>query len=389
MKKINLSYTILFFLLIVFLLLLILFSIFNSKSILLFQASHAKWIKPNIEFNLGVRRDSNCVAIYKKTFFSDSLQKHIIVDIQALRTFKLIVNNKVVFSRKSRDLWKKTEHVNIGPYLRKGENLIIVAVGNSYGHPMLKIGCPRLRIYSDKDWWCSVDEGKTWALAKQADDRSCLSVFKKRFNLYNSLKSTFWVYALLTIIAFTFLKTMNFYKTLFAHLSVRSIISIIMILWCIMALNNIFKIPLFYGMDSNAHYEYICYVAKNNSLPAYNYGWQTFQTPLYHIVSGLFLKILRLVIDTSLIYYLLRLLPLFCGLMQIELCYRAVRIIFPAEKDLQILAGIFGVAFPISIYISQVVGNESFVMLVGGMALLALLRVLKILRKVRFLLQEL
>jgi 4-amino-4-deoxy-L-arabinose transferase-like glycosyltransferase len=55
---------------------------------------------------------------------------------------------------------------------------------------------------------------------------------------------------------------------------------------------------------------------------------------------------------------LLRIIPLLCGIAQVELAYRSARVVFPLRRDLQIWTTIIGGLLPMNLYVSQVVSNE-------------------------------
>lgn len=48
--------------------------------------------------------------------------------------------------------------------------------------------------------------------------------------------------------------------------------------------------PFARGFDTHGHLEYIFYIYENFRLPAANYGWETWQPPLYYVISALWLK---------------------------------------------------------------------------------------------------
>jgi 4-amino-4-deoxy-L-arabinose transferase-like glycosyltransferase len=49
-----------------------------------------------------------------------------------------------------------------------------------------------------------------------------------------------------------------------------------------------------------------------------------------------------------------------CGIVQVELCFRASRYAFPQKEKLQIISLLVGALLPINVYGSQAVGNEAF-----------------------------
>jgi 4-amino-4-deoxy-L-arabinose transferase-like glycosyltransferase len=112
-------------------------------------------------------------------------------------------------------------------------------------------------------------------------------------------------------------------------------------------------------MDIQQHYEYIEYVANTGRIPLATEGWQMFQSPLYYVLSALLWKFpLSRWFDMTTAMMMLRVIPLLCGLLQVELAYRASRYVFPGRQGLQIWGTIIGGLLPMNLYISQVVGNE-------------------------------
>ncbi len=94
------------------------------------------------------------------------------------------------------------------------------------------------------------------------------------------------------------------------------------------------------------------------SFPLATDGWQMFQPPLFYLVASPWYSVLKLLLDGETVVKMMRLLPLLSGLAQIEIVYRAARVVFPDKDDLQIIATTVGGLLPMQIYIAQVFGNE-------------------------------
>ena len=60
-----------------------------------------------------------------------------------------------------------------------------------------------------------------------------------------------------------------------------------------------------------------------------------FQSPLYYIISAPLYKALVAWAPPESILPVLRLIPFLCGALQVEVCYRALKIVFPGRDDLQ------------------------------------------------------
>jgi uncharacterized membrane protein len=140
-------------------------------------------------------------------------------------------------------------------------------------------------------------------------------------------------------------------------------------------LNNLFKVPIACGYDAQSHYEYILYVTEHLSLPRPDAGWQFLQAPVYYILSaGLCRILIGAGIAHGTILFLLRIIPLACGGVMIEISFRAARIVFPRRGDLQMVATLIGGLMPVNLYMSQTVSNEPLAAVMCGLILLITLR---------------
>lgn len=150
----------------------------------------------------------------------------------------------------------------------------------------------------------------------------------------------------------------------------------LIVAWLVLGVNNIAKLGLEIGMDAPEHYHYIGYVAENMRIPLANEGQQTFQPPLFYVLAGGLLKFLSIFLSPEGAARWVRVLPLLCGLAQIEIIYRTLRLLFPERADMRICGLLIGGLMPMNIYISQVVGNEPMLGLTGGLTILSALGIL-------------
>jgi hypothetical protein len=72
----------------------------------------------------------------------------------------------------------------------------------------------------------------------------------------------------------------------------------------------------------------------------------------------------------------LRVVPLLCGALQVELCHRMVRRLHPGREDLQALGTVLGGLLPINVYLSQSLANEPLMALFGSALILLALDLL-------------
>lgn len=131
---------------------------------------------------------------------------------------------------------------------------------------------------------------------------------------------------------------------------------LLVLAWVLLAANNLGKIPAWIGFDIAGHIAYVKYVAENLRIPLAPEGWTMFQAPLYYLLSaplywlldgneGIFMRSLKLV-------------PILCGIAQIEIAYRTLRYVWPDRQDLQAVGTVLAGFMPMNLYMSQYIGNE-------------------------------
>jgi hypothetical protein len=146
--------------------------------------------------------------------------------------------------------------------------------------------------------------------------------------------------------------------------------------WAALAANNILKVPLDQGFDHDGHLEYVRYVADRMRLPSPTEGWEMHQAPLYYALSAAISALLGLVKGAGFDAWL-RLLPLACGALQVEIAYRVLRRSFPERADLRCVGLWVAGLLPVNLYISQVVGNEPLAGLTTAIVFLLCLAVIQ------------
>lgn len=142
----------------------------------------------------------------------------------------------------------------------------------------------------------------------------------------------------------------------------------------VLAANNITKIPITLGFDAYYHLEYIEYVARTWRVPLADEGWQMFQSPLYYFLSALLYHLFSQFLSLARTDEALRILPLICGIMQVEVCYRMLKQTYPGQRTLQSLGLVLGGLLPINVYLSQSLSNEPLAALFTSLAILAAIR---------------
>ncbi|HEX9136429.1 MAG TPA: DUF2142 domain-containing protein, partial [Nitrospirota bacterium] len=240
--------------------------------------------------------------------------------------------------------------------------------------------CGALGIYTGPGWESSVD-GVNWLPATLAEERKPAEVSLRFPSTMDASRELIPVYLPLFVISF--IVPLVFRSVQEKHPSIgRAAVSpsqirwALLAAWAVLAVNNISKIPLSVGFDAAHHYEYIEYIMKKGTIPLATEGWQMFQSPLFYLLSAGLAKILSLFFSGSTVSFALRIIPLLCGVFQVQLAYQAVRYVFPGRKDLQTMGTIVGGLLPMNLYISQVVGNEPLAGVLSAAAIVLVLGIL-------------
>jgi len=349
--------------------------------VFLVSQNDAKWIHIERPFNPNANTDNERV-IYRKHFHIENVPPDAILTISALRSAAAFIDNQVILlPNYNLQEWKKPRSVNLSQLLTVGEHEIRISVFNENGPAILLAYCRILNLFTGEGWEASYD-GINWLSAIPTDKITFLELSRKFPGTYQALRSLKTFYLLVFLGAFLLTLFLHFFPKHSAwfkeiRFSPSAVRWILIFFWSLLAVNNITKIPIYVGYDVPAHYEYISYVAETWTVPLATQGWQMFQSPLYYFVSAILKVCLSWFYDKNMVAQLLRIIPLSCGALQVELCYRAVRYVFPTRKNLQIIGTIVGGLLPLNIYMSQTVGNEPLAGLFTALVLVISLSIVR------------
>lgn len=342
---------------------------------LLFPEHGVEWIRFNGHIELQAQLSQKLVNIFRVNFKVNKLPKNAVLNFKAMKCVSIWLDNKLIYSQNPDSCftrWKKTYQIKLPSTLGKGSHEFRIKVLNYNGYPALLAYCNELKLFTNKDWECSPD-GKTWTRALPVSEIQH-SLLSRRFQRADrALYSKLHIFVPLFFVVF--------FCSFFCHQEnqpgwLKSVIPaaktlrwIVLVLFAIMATNNIGKIPLYVGMDSVEHLKYILYIADNRQIPLPAEGWQMFEAPLYYITSVSLYKFLLEFLSPETTARMLRIIPLLCGAAQIEICYRALRRVYPEREDLQSIGIIIGGLLPVNLYMSQVIGTEPMAGFFSGIAI--------------------
>lgn len=331
----------------------------------------AQWIYVKRPFSVSVTTRNESV-LYRKHFKIENVPPTAILSVSAMRSASVALDGQILLPYNDLREWKAARSVNISNLLTVGDHEIEISVYNENGPAVVLAYCKALNLFTGTDW--EAYYGTKFLPVMLADKTKVLKLprqFPSTYQAFHSL-SLFYCAVFVIIFSLTLLLRLNFRNSnrveqmWFSPVTVRWIV---MAFWAFLAVNNITKIPSYVGYDVDYHYRYISYVASTWTVPIATQGWQMFQAPLYYFISAALGVFLSWFYNETTVTLLLRIIPLLCGTLQIELSYRAVRYVFPTRKDLQIMGIIIGGFLPMNIYISQSVSNEPLAGLFSALVL--------------------
>jgi hypothetical protein len=334
-----------------------------SDTPLLFSEEGATWIYIDRPLVMEAQREGERIS-YRKNFSVEqplpaTLTIRVFGDPDVYIDGKRLLTLSTISTR-----WKRTRIFDLSGIIAPGKHELYIRVFNKNGPAVLLASSNSLNVFTGPGWEASYDE-LLWTTAVPVDKKKAPALAVYFDSSSKAFFSLLPFYASLFLAVFFLSRSASSPRHWWQKISnnIRTpsgVRWLLIVLWAILAINNILKLPLSVGMDVQEHYEYIEYVANTGTIPLAPQGWQMFQSPLYYMLSAGIWQFFPLTrwFDMTAAMQLLRIIPLLCGIVQVELAYRAARAVFQLRRDLQIWTTIIGGLLPMNLYISQVVSNE-------------------------------
>lgn len=323
----------------------------------------ARWIKYDSDFDLEAKPAGRTACKFRKLFVTGEKIDHAVIRIQALKKFQVVFDGRNIFFPDSKfEEWKKIYDVNIPFAVGPGAHEIVITVISENAPPAVMVRSDNLPVNSGEGWQASVD-GKDWKMAVPASELNRPAASEKYPSSLEALRAIlpFLAVVFVTVLLISLLsdgreERMNGFS--FLTVEPSRVRWAVLLSWALLAFNNIFNLNFQIGSDIWGHLDYLDFIIKKGSLPLAADGWQMFQAPLNYIISAPLYALLIKWFDLPSMVKIMTVLPVTFGLLQIEIVYRAARIVFEDRKDLQIIAVITGALLPVHTYACQYFGNE-------------------------------
>jgi hypothetical protein len=331
--------------------------------LLLVNHSGAQWIKHNSEFELTTKPARQTKCEFKYVFNTSKKIDNAQIAVKALKSANVFLDGVNIFSSSYPfNKWKDTHDIKVPFAIEAGTHEIVIIVTSENSYPAVIAYSDTLPVKTGLGWYSSHD-GKNWQTAVLASQVKQTAISKK---FPSSVAALVSILPYLTIVFVLVLAVSIFFrcvgsgaqKLLNWGTEPSHIRWVFLFLWAILALNNLFRLNFQVGSDVWGHIEYIDYIVKNGSLPLASEGWEMYQAPLNYILSAPLYALLMERFDLPSVVKMMATIPIACGLLQIEIVYRAAKLVFADRKDLQIISIITSSVLPIHTYACQYVGNE-------------------------------
>jgi hypothetical protein len=332
---------------------------------LLVSGGGGAWIRNDDPFVLNMRPDKERQVLFRSFARIPAGASAATLQVEARERVSGFLDRRPFFSATTGSL-TGPRSLRLPEHLPPGDHELVFLVAATHTHPLLKVNAPALALASDGAWQTSVD-GVTWRPALLATEVRAPALQDAFPSSGQALRQVLpWLaLAFGAGLAWIWLQERRGWRTPEA----RHVRWVLLALWASLAVNNLPKVPPYIGMDILAHLDYVKFIAQHHRLPLANQGWQMFQPPLTYLLAAPLYACFPRISDGQALMAL-RVLPLLSGLLQVEVCYRAVRAVFPGRNGLQIAGTALGGFLPMNLYLSQVFGNEPLAGLLSGLALL-------------------
>ncbi len=349
----------------------------NDPSVIFLQTvGDADWLRPDRPFNgepqpglADVRTD------YRARFDCETAITGAVLRFRALRTAEVRLDGETLAPFAPAEDWDRWQEVRtvVLPPLGRGSHQLEIAVLNRNGPALLQAWSDELGLSTGREWEARLSEDG-WSPAKSVHEPWIPSTARQAPSLIKALRSQglglaalfgFWLAAVSWIGRGALGGWSNASPGVHASRVRWGVIG----LWFVLALNNEFKLT-FHGFDATAHSDYIKFILEHHRIPLAGDGWQMFQAPLYHMVAAAIYGPIKALLRESYGWHAVRLMTLACGILQVEVCYRAVRRVFPGRDDVQIMGVLVGGLMPMNVYMSHLLGNEPLAGLLSATAFL-------------------
>ena len=346
----------------------------RGDSPLLINEKGAQWIRFPEPFRLRIHFAKTITTSFRSPVKVPIINEKAVLTFRSAGEAKVFLDKKAVFFSPSSGIKRPKEkhRVDLSPFLEPGNHELRIVVSNAEGHPLLIAYSENLGLFTGENWEASKD-GLHWLPAVSADKTYRLAISRTLPRLGGSISSLALFY--ISVFLLFFFWSISAAKPVQRTWSIKPLNAgavrwFVMLAWLVMAINNFWKLPLEMGMDFKGHMQYILHLAENRRIPLATEGWQMFQQPLYYLLTSGLYGFLHLFFSDETSIRAIKLFSVFCGMLQIEISYRMIKLLYPSKESIQGFGVVFAGFIPMNLYMSQSLGNEPLAGLLTALTIL-------------------
>jgi hypothetical protein len=333
----------------------------------------AQWIQLDVErppLAYGTRHRSAGFHVDFVTTRDRSPGRRALLEFRALHRAEVRLDGRLVYAESPEDVdWRRLRSLDLAPWLEPGEHTLSITVAAEGAPAMLWASSADLSLHTGGGWYGGRDAKLRRPVLAAAEGPRPFAVSREfphaGIAFLQTLPYLIPIFLVVTLWARRASRDGGAFDAGSGLAASRVRWALIAAL-CVLALNNIAAVPVRVGMDVNLHMDYVRYLVEHRSIPLATQGGEMMQAPLaYLILAPLYAWLSNIFTEFSVVK-LLRIVPMLCGMLQVELCRRAVRAVHPQRQDLQIVGMLLGGLLPVNLYLAQAVANEPLAGVTGG-----------------------
>lgn len=342
----------------------------DPNVIWLSSAGGAQWIRDDQPFHLVAHHRTGTVTIFTKRFELSQPTNETSLEVHALKLPVVNLDGEMLYEPESLEDsgdWKQPIQVTLPP-LEAGAHELGIAVGNPNGPSALRASIEALGISTDSSWTAATpsSEPRPAALANNLPRPRISELFSERHQVPPAYV---WGLGAVFVVMFavTLTGTFSRFEVLQPKLaSAAGLRWVLIAAWGVLAIHNFTSLTLDYGFDRIGHLEYVDYLQVQQRIPVATDGWQMFQSPLYYLLAAWMQSGAAALVGQDTSWQFVLLCSMVAGAAQVEVAFRALKAVFPSRQSGQCLGLLVAGLMPMSLYLSQMIGNEPLAGLFGA-----------------------
>jgi len=336
--------------------------------------SPAQWIQLDAEPRPIAYRARQRSAVFKMDFATEATAPRALLEFRALHAAEVRLDRRSVYSESPDEGdWRRLRSLDLAPWLEPGEHTLSITVAAVGAPAMLWARSADLSLRSGRSWSAGPNVRRQRPALVAADGPRPFAISREFPHAGIAfLQCLPYLLPIFLVVTFLGLRATRDGSALGSGRGLTSsrVRWALIAAWSVLAVNNLGAVPVRVGMDVSLHMDYVRYLVQHHRIPLATQRGEMMQAPLAYLIMAPFYAWLSDFFSESSVVKLLRVVPMLCGIAQVELCHRAVRAVHPKREDLQIFGTLLGGLLPVNLYLAHAVANEPLAGVTGGATVL-------------------